>query len=199
MYEFLIGRAERVLPTAVVLEIGGVGWFVETSLKTSANVRSGQTTRLLLHVRTTEDGVRLFGFLDDDERDLFRRLLKTNGVGPAHALAMCSAMTPGEVWNAVAAADAKLLSSPKGIGPKLAARLIAELKDDAERRTTAVWRGAAGRSSEGTARDDDAVDALSVLGYSESTARKAVLKARETLGAAASTEAVVKEALRATR
>lgn len=200
MYDFLRGRVARKLPTAIVLDVGGVGWFVETSLRTSGAVRLGADATLWVHHRQTEDSVRLFGFHDEEERDLFRRLLKTTGVGPAHALALCSAFAPDQIWDAIAGADERRLSSPKGIGPKLAQRLISELKDEAVRRVGVGGRtpagGAAGAATSALPADD-AVDALTVLGYTEAAAQKAVQLARKRVGAAAPVEDVLREALRA--
>ncbi len=199
MYEFLRGKVVRKLPTAVVLDVGGVGWYVETSLRTSGVSRIGAETTLHVHHRQSEDSVRLFGFAEEDERDLFRRLLKVSGVGPAHALAMCSSFPPDEVWTALAAADERKLSTPKGIGPKLAQRLSTELKDEAVRRGYAPGARTGNDKSGGSdfpSTGDDAVDALAVLGYSEAAAAKATAIARKKLGPGASVEAVVKEALR---
>src|SRR5690349_733489 len=120
MYEHLRGRVVKKHPTSVVLEVGGVGWFVETSLKTSGALRLGADATVLVHHRPSEDAVRLFGFAVEEERDLFRRLLRVAGVGPSHALALCSAFAPEQVWGAIASADEKRLSSSKGIGPKIA-------------------------------------------------------------------------------
>jgi Holliday junction DNA helicase RuvA len=201
MYEFLRGKVARKLPTAVVLDVGGVGWYVETSLRTSGAARLGAETTLLVHHRVTEDSARLFGFVDEEERDLFRRLLRVSGVGPAHALAMCSSLSPDDVWTALAAADEKRLSTPKGIGPKLAQRLALELKEEARRRGfSPAGRGPTAEGGTGVATPnsgDDAIDALGVLGYSEASAAKAAAAARKKLGAGATVEAVVKEALRA--
>ncbi|HYC77679.1 MAG TPA: Holliday junction branch migration protein RuvA [Planctomycetota bacterium] len=195
MYDYLRGVVKKKLPTAVVVETAGVGWFVETSLRTSGRLPLGSEATVLTHHRPGEDATRLFGFVDEEERELFRRLLKVAGVGPAHALALLSTYSPAETWRALAAGDERALTRPKGLGQKLAQRLITELRDDAARRAPAETPGAA--DVDLGAPLDDAAVALTVLGYAEAAARKAAFAARKKLGAAASTDALVIEALRA--
>ena len=200
MYEHLRGRVVKKLPTSIVVDVGGVGWFVETSLRTSGALALGKDATVLVHHRQSEDSVRLFGFATEEERDLFRRLLKTSGVGPAHALALCSAFAPEQVWRSLALGEEKRLTASKGIGPKIALRLITELRDEAVRRGYGELGGPAEDADPrggSHAVADDATDALLVLGYSEAAALKAVAAARKKVGAAAPVEDVVREALRA--
>jgi holliday junction DNA helicase RuvA len=200
MYEHLRGRVVKKHPTSVVVEVAGVGWFVETSLRTSGALKLGAEATLLVHHRQTEDSVRLFGFAAEEERDLFRRLLRISGVGPAHALALCSGSAPEQVWGAIASADERRLSSSKGIGPKIAQRLITELRDEAARRgygKDGVASAADAAAGHADAGGDDAIEALMILGYTEGAAAKATAAARKKLGPAAVVEDVIKEALRA--
>ncbi|MEY2741746.1 MAG: Holliday junction branch migration protein RuvA [Planctomycetota bacterium] len=198
MYEHLRGRLVSRTPASLVVEAAGVGWFVETSTRTSAKFRLGDDVLVLVHHRQTEDAQRLFGFADADERDLFRRLLRISGIGPSHALNLLSAFEPADFWGIVRDGAEKRLSTSKGIGPKIAQRVLTELRDEAGRRS---FRAPAEKTGVDTALpafgiESDAVAALSVLGYGEPAAVKAVVAAMKKLGSDASVDAVVREALK---
>ncbi len=198
MYEHLRGRLVSRTPASLVVEAAGVGWFVETSTRTSAKFRLGDDVLVLVHHRQTEDAQRLFGFADADERDLFRRLLRISGIGPSHALNLLSAFEPADFWGIVRDGAEKRLSTSKGIGPKIAQRVLTELRDEAGRRS---FRAPAEKTGVDTALpafgiESDAVAALTVLGYGEPAAVKAVVAAMKKLGSDASVDAVVREALK---
>jgi Holliday junction DNA helicase RuvA len=198
VYEHLRGRLVSRTPASLVVEAAGVGWFVETSTRTSAKFRLGDDVLVLVHHRQTEDAQRLFGFADADERDLFRRLLRISGIGPSHALNLLSAFEPADFWGIVRDGAEKRLSTSKGIGPKIAQRVLTELRDEAGRRS---FRAPAEKTGVDTALpafgiESDAVAALTVLGYGEPAAVKAVVAAMKKLGSDASVDAVVREALK---
>ncbi len=196
MYDYFRGRVARKTPTSVILDVGGVGYLLETSVRTSSSMRQGAEATVLVQMRQSEadDKPRLFGFADDTERDLFRNLLKIAGVGPSHALALLSAFDPDQIWAALRDGDQKKLMSSKGIGPKIAQRLVVELKDEAQK------RAGAGRDTQGTGDGasgaDDVVEALVVLGYSDVAALKAAQGARKRLGADAPIDALIRESLK---
>jgi Holliday junction DNA helicase RuvA len=196
MYDQLCGEILKKTPTSLVVDVQGVGFFLDASLRTTAKLAVGAEARILVHHRQTEDSVRLFGFVDEAERDLFRNLLKVNGVGPAHALALLSTSEPDELWTALRDGAERRLTASKGIGPKIAQRLIIELKDEAARRSP---KGAAAQAgSHAPAEDpteDDALGALVVLGYTEGAALKAVQAAKKKIGKAVPVEVLVREAL----
>lgn len=197
MYEHLHGRVISKTPASLVIETAGVGWFVETSIRTAGRFRVGEDVRVFVHHRQNEDSQRLFGFADEDERDLFRRLLRISGVGPSHALNLLSALDPAAFWAIVREGSEKRLSASKGIGPKIAQRVITELKDEAGRRTPRRSNEAGGESTTTpSGLEGDAIGALIVLGYSESAAVKAVLAAIRKLGSESSVDVVVREALK---
>jgi holliday junction DNA helicase RuvA len=195
MYDQICGEILRKTPTSVVVDVQGVGFFVEASLRTTAALVVGSETRVLIHHRQQEDSVRLFGFVDEPERELFRSLLKVNGVGPAHALALLSTSSPDELWAAIRDGNEKRLTGSKGIGPKIAQRLITELKEESARRAPKGAVAAAGMPAAPDPIDDDALGALVVLGYSESAAAKAVQAAKKKLGQGVAVDALVREAL----
>jgi Holliday junction DNA helicase RuvA len=192
MYDQICGEVLRKTPTSLVVETHGVGYLLEASLRTTAAVAVGANIRILVHHRPSEDAVRLFGFVDEAERDLFRSLLKVNGVGPAHALALLSAAEPDELWAALRDGVERRLTASKGIGSKIAQRLITELRDEAARRAV---KGAVDAAPVREATDDDAIGALVVLGYSEGAAAKAVSAARRKLDKSADVDLLVRTAL----
>jgi holliday junction DNA helicase RuvA len=197
MYDHLEGEIVKKTPASVVVDVQGVGFFLEASLRTTAALAIGAEIRLLVHHRQSEDAVRLFGFIDDAERDLFRSLLKVNGVGPAHALALLSASAPDELWVAIRDGNERRLTASKGIGPKIAQRLIVELKDEAARRAPGGKLAASGTpAAPRDSTEEDAAGALTVLGYSDSAAVKAVQAARKRFEKPPAVEELVRQALR---
>lgn len=195
MYDQFCGEIIRKGPTFLVVDVQGVGYFLEASLRTTGALAAGSEATVLVHHRQTEDSVRLFGFAEESERELFRRLLKVNGVGPAHALALLSASAPDELWAALRDGNERRLTASKGIGPKIAQRLITELRDEAARRSP-PGRVVAPGSPALDSTDDDAVGALVVLGYTEGAALKAVQAAKKRLDGAATVDVLVREALK---
>ncbi|MEY9210931.1 Holliday junction branch migration protein RuvA [Thermobifida halotolerans] len=129
MIAFLSGRvASRGGGTAVV-DVGGVGITVHCTPATLARLRVGEHTTVATSLVVREDSLTLFGFGDDDERDVFERLQTASGVGPRLALAMLAVHTPDALRRAVAAEDTGALTQVPGIGKKGAQRIVLELKD----------------------------------------------------------------------
>lgn len=196
MYDQFCGEIVKKTPASLVVDVQGIGFFLEASLRTTSALAVGTEATVLVHHRQSEDSVRLFGFVDDAERDLFRALLKVNGVGPAHALALLSSSAPVELWEAIRDANERRLTASKGIGPKIAQRLITELKEEAARRLAHVRSTIAGALPAPEPVDDDAIGALVVLGYTEGAAQKAVQAARKKIDPDASVEDLVRQALK---
>jgi Holliday junction DNA helicase RuvA len=195
MYDFVHGRIASKTPTQVVVDVNGLGYHVEVSLRTSERLpRVAQPVHLLVHFKVQEDRQRLFGFADEDERELFRALIGVSGIGPAHALALLSGYEPADIWRRIRDEDAKGLARTKGIGPKTAQRLCVELGDKAKRFIHAVSTAETVTSGP----FEDAISALLVLGYTEPQARKAAELAIKNLPPGAPLEDVVREALRNT-
>ncbi len=196
MYEHLHGRLVAKTLTEAVVDVGGVGYRTEISLRTAEKLPAlGQGVRLLVHFRPQEDRFRLFGFVDEDERTLFRELLGVAGIGPAIALALLAGHEPGEIWTLLRDGEWKSLARTKGIGPKIAQRACTELKDRARR---FALTAAPPESRGDSARFSDAVSALLVLGYDESQAQKAVLAASRAVAADAPLEDLVRAAIKNT-
>ncbi len=129
MYHHLRGVVVEMNPTRVVVECGGVGWDLIVPLSTSRQLPArGQEVTILTHLVVREDELTLYGFLDEDERSLFRCLIGLSGVGPALALQVLSAVTPVDFAVAVERQDADFLKRIKGIGGKKANQIILGLK-----------------------------------------------------------------------
>jgi holliday junction DNA helicase RuvA len=123
------GRVAAVGPDVAVVEVGGIGLAVQCTPGTIARLQVGETARLSTSLIVREDSLTLYGFADDDERQLFELLQTANGVGPRLAQAVLAIHPPREVRRAVSMADVKSLMQVPGIGRKGAERLILELRD----------------------------------------------------------------------
>lgn len=159
----LEGRLHRVGPGTVLIDAGGVGYQVSTTLRAFQGAAEGTRAVLWIHTQVRDDAIVLFGFPDRDELDAFEKLIAVAGVGPRTALGVLSAMTAPELAEALASGDLARLQRSPGVGRKTAERILLELKD----RLGAV----------AAARDDaraDAESALVNLGYSQRDAARAV-------------------------
>ena len=174
MLYHLYGTLEINNAGMCVIDCGGVGYKLTTSLITSEMLSSkvGQNVKLFTHMAVREDGVELFGFESNEERECFNKLITVSGVGPKAAMSILSIMTPDNFAIAVCTEDAKAISRASGIGGKTAARIILELKDklsaDLESPTTkTVAKGVAALPRSGNLAE--AAEALMVLGYDKAT------------------------------
>lgn len=129
MIAFVSGPVAALAPTLAVIEVGGVGMAVQCTPTTIAGLRMGETARLATSLVVREDSLTLYGFADDDERQVFELLQTASGVGPRVAQAMLGVHSPDALRVAFASGDAKALTAVPGIGPKGAQKLLLELKD----------------------------------------------------------------------
>src|ERR1700751_2200667 len=126
----LAGVVEQIEPDAAVIDVGGVGYLAFCSTRTiGRRPPPGSPTRLLIEPHVREDHIHLYGFIDAAERDWFRRLTTVQGVGARLALAILSAVVPDELTLAIVAQDKAVLARADGVGPRLAARIVNELRD----------------------------------------------------------------------
>ncbi|HEY0270408.1 MAG TPA: Holliday junction branch migration protein RuvA [Sphingomonas sp.] len=178
-----------------VIDVGGVGYLVQLSGKTlSAIGGAGGSVTLLTDMQVREDSITLFGFGSLAERDWFRLLTGVQGVGGRVALAILSVLAPDEVSRAVASGDKAMIARANGVGPKLALRIVTELKDKAGPALGPAATGGAAPSASGPV--GDALSALANLGFRPAEASAAVGAAAEELGTAATIDALVRLALR---
>lgn len=193
MYDFLTGTVAAKHGDAVVLDVGGVGYACFVSLNTlSALPAKGQTITLLVHLVVREDQLSLYGFTTALERELFRRLISVSGVGPKVAMALLSGTTPDVLVDAIESGDVARLKSVKGVGPKTAQRIVVDLGDYIHRRRDLVATPG-GRETAFPVREE-AVAALTALGFTEKAAVVAIDKALAT-SPDASVETLVRQAL----
>lgn len=201
MIASLKGLLESSAEDSAVVEVGGVGYLVFCSARTlTALPRPGEAVALMIETHVREDHIHLYGFSGAAERDWFRLLITVQGVGARVALAILSALSPVEISGALAAGDKTVLGRASGVGPKLAQRIVTELKD---RVGTLEFTGADGaaaapRGDGGDGLDPalgDAVSALVNLGYGRAEAFGAVLEAAHELGGEAKVEALIRSGL----
>ena len=177
MIAFVQGPVAALAPDSAVVEVGGVGIVVRCSPPTLAGLRQGEATRLATSLVVREDSLTLYGFADDDERQVFELLQTASGVGPRLAQAMLATHSPDVLRTAVATGDEKTLTAVPGIGKKGAQKLLLELKD----RLGAPM--GAGSAAPGAARPapgvaswrDQLQEALLGLGYASREAEEAVV------------------------
>ncbi len=174
----LTGRLDAVAPSAALIDVNGVGYEVTCAARTIASLPAvGEIVTLAIETHMREDAIRLYGFADEHERAWFRALQTVQGVGAKVALAVLGALNATELANAVALQDKTQVARAPGVGPKVAARIVAELKDKMPALAPAILPGTGLqpqiRLPEGlTARD--AVSALTNLGYPHGQAAAAV-------------------------
>ncbi|AWK07745.1 Holliday junction branch migration protein RuvA [Streptomyces spongiicola] len=129
MIAFVSGVVAALAPTTAVVEVGGVGMAVQCTPDTLSGLRVGQQARLATSLVVREDSLTLYGFADDDERQVFELLQTASGVGPRLAQAMLAVHSPDALRRAVATSDEKALTAVPGIGKKGAQKLLLELRD----------------------------------------------------------------------
>ena len=173
----LKGILKQTEPNFVVLEVGGVGFGVKTTLTTIASLPAiGEEVFLYTYLNVREDALELFGFAEESELSCYRMLTGVNGVGPKAALSILSDHTPEQFALCVASGDAKSLTRSAGVGLKLAQRIVLELKDKISKAQVAEGI-AGGRTAPAAVTSGNAAEAISalvVLGYAQSDAAAAV-------------------------
>ncbi len=177
-----------------VIDVSGVGYLVSASSRTLSQLGAiGDEVVLHTEMLVSQDAIRLVGFSTARERDWFRLLIGVQGVGSRVALAILSALAADELHQAVASGDSRMISRAQGVGPKLAQRIVNELKDKAG--GVALGPGAAAPIPAGS-HAQDAVSALLNLGFRPAEAAAAVGKAEAELGAEASLDQLVRASLK---
>ncbi len=194
MIAHLKGRLDATGIDHAVIDVGGVGYLVGASARTLAALGpTGEAATLFTEMLVAEDSIRLVGFAHAAERDWFRLLTGVQGVGARVALAILSALEPADLSRAVLAQDKATVARANGVGPKLAERIVRELKDRIG--GVALGPAAAGQAVP-TGAGADAVSALLNLGFRPAEAASAVAQAEEELGAGVTLDALVRLALR---
>ncbi|ANI77944.1 MULTISPECIES: Holliday junction branch migration protein RuvA [Sphingobium] len=194
----LKGRLDSTGLDHAIIDVGGVGYLVGASSRTLAALGPvGEAVTVHTEMLVSDDSIRLVGFARGEERDWFRLLTGVQGVGSRVALAILSALEPAELHRAVATGDKAMVARANGVGPKLALRIVNELKDKigAAPGAGAVLGGGIGLvAAQGFGAD--AISALQNLGFKPAEASSAVALAEEELGEGATLDALVRLALR---
>ena len=179
MIEYLRGKLSDIEPTMAVIDCMGVGYGVNITLNTYSAIQGKGDIRLWVYESIREDAYQLWGFATKFERTLFLHLISVSGIGAGTARIILSAMTPADLCNTIVEGNDKMLRQVKGIGPKAAQRIIVELKDkiatlsaEAGQATSITDAGKAGNIN--TEVRDEAVQALTMLGFSPAPTHKVV-------------------------
>ncbi len=173
MYEYISGRLVELTPSHAVLDVGGVGYHVLISLQTFSQIEGSAQARLYIHYIVREDAQLFYGFASKPERELFRHLIAVSGVGGNTARAILSTYSPDELQRIIATENAVLLKNVKGLGLKTAQKIIVELSG----KLTDLGAGAVVATGGRKGVVDEALAALTALGFARSMAEKAVQSA----------------------
>jgi Holliday junction DNA helicase RuvA len=180
----LTGQVDSIAGDHAIVDVGGVGYVVFASGKTLSRLGSrGSDVSLLIETHVREDAISLYGFADPTERDWFRALLNVQGVGARVALSILSVLAPDELARAVAAQDKAAVARANGVGPKLAQRVVSEMKDKVGGISLGSSDPAAGAAPAADGPMNDAVSALVNLGYRRAEAYGAVTRVMQKQGA----------------
>ena len=194
MYNYFEGKLDELTPTYATIDCGGVGYLLEITLSTYEQIKDHSDKnklRLYVHEAIREDAHQLYGFYDQNERNMFRLLISVNGVGPASARVILSSMNASELQQAIADQDTKSLQRAKGIGAKTAQRIVLELQDkinlDSSNNTinTPITRNQ---------NLEEATSALNMLGFAKPAIDKALRSIEST--ANLTVEEIIKAALK---
>ena len=191
MITHLHGVLEEKTPASAVIDCGGIGYTLSISLNTYAQLPDKGTCRLFTHLAIRDDAHVLFGFFNQDERELFRQLISVSGVGGNTALAVLSGLDPSGVKSTIQSGDVAALKSIKGVGPKTAERIIVDLRDK-------VGKVEVGELALGLPQNkgrEEALTALVTLGFAKNAAEKAIEKVLKKYGNDLGVGEIVKHAL----
>jgi holliday junction DNA helicase RuvA len=187
----LAGIVDQAAADGIVLDVNGVGYLVFASSRTLAKAPPrGEPLRLLIETHVREDHIHLYGFADESEREWFRLLTTVQGVGAKIALGVLSIAPPAQLAAAIAAQDRALLTEAEGVGPKLAQRILNELKD----KIGGIALGPVSAPARGATVE--AISALVNLGYPRGDAHGAIAAATRQLGADAPLDALIVSGLK---
>lgn len=192
MIAFVQGNFVRKTPAMVLVEVNGIGYELHISLNTYSNIANKDHGKLHTYFHVREDAQLLYGFYEEDEKEMFMSLLGVSGVGASTARMMLSSMKPVEIAKAIAQGNYKLLESIKGIGKKSAERIVLELRDK-------VGKIGAGINNEpliSNTLEQDALNALIALGIARNTGEQAIAKVRKNQPEIQKIEEIIKQALK---
>lgn len=194
MISYIKGTVEDIYEDRIVVECNNIGYNIFTAAVYS--VKKGDSIKMYTYLNVREDAMLLYGFLSKEELRVFKLILGVSGIGPKGALNILSSISVEELQMAVMADDSKRIAKAQGIGPKTAQKLILELKDKLKPEIAFNPEISDNAISGTPDNKSEALEALTVLGYSPTDALKAVNAASNLLGADADTEQLLKTALK---
>jgi Holliday junction DNA helicase RuvA len=198
MFAFLRGTVAHKGIDLVHLDVNGVGYAVHVPGPVQARLQVGRDAQLITYCHIREESFTIYGFLREEEKTLFLTLLGVSGIGPKVALSVLSAMSPSEFGRAILENDVTAFTKIGGVGKKTAQRIVVEMK--AKMGQDADLEAILGEPrADEEAERDDVIAALMAMGCTLAEAKRAALKARNSLGAGASDEELVKAALQSLR
>ena len=201
----MIGKLKGIIDSYgedfIILDVGGVGYLVHCSARTmQALPGPGEAAALAIETHVREDQIKLFGFQSDIEREWFRLLQTVQGVGAKVALSVLGTLRPSELADAIATRDKATVTRTPGVGPKVAERIVTELKDKAPAYTSldpAVIQLSGALDDDRAPRPvADAVSALVNLGYGQPQAAAAISAAARSMGEGADTATLIRQGLK---
>jgi holliday junction DNA helicase RuvA len=192
MYAYINGKLVIKCPTHVVIDAGGIGYHINISLNTYAQLEEKENCKLYTWLHVKEDAHTLYGFFEEGERRLFLHLISVSGIGPNTGRMILSSITPSEIQTAIVKGDVPLIQRIKGIGPKSAQRMILELQDKLKKEGP---DSLISMPVHNTAKDE-ALSALVMLGFNKNIAEKALENAIKASEENLSVEALIKIALK---
>lgn len=178
MIEYIKGELTELTPALATVEAAGVGYGLNISLNTYSAIQGKKEVKLYVYEAIREDAYVLFGFVSKKEREMFQLLITVSGVGANTARMVLSSMSPAELCNCISTNNERMIKSVKGIGLKTAQRIIVDLRDKIVALGIAdeIPAGGAVQSPVNNAVKDEAVSALTMLGFSPAPSQKVVLQ-----------------------
>lgn len=178
MIEYIKGELTELTPALATVEAAGVGYGLNISLNTYSAIQGKKEVKLYVYEAIREDAFVLFGFVSKKEREMFQLLITVSGVGANTARMVLSSMSPAELCNCISTNNERMIKSVKGIGLKTAQRIIVDLRDKIVALGIAdeIPAGGAVQSPVNNAVKDEAVSALTMLGFSPAPSQKVVLQ-----------------------
>lgn len=173
MIEYIKGNITELSPASAVIDCNGLGYFINISLNTYSAIQNLSSTKLYIFENIREDAYVLYGFADKRERELFLLLISVSGIGGNTARMILSSLSVAELCNVISSENANLLKSVKGIGLKTAQRVIVDLKDKIK--LTGSDSSMAGFANANSEIQDEAVSALTMLGFNTAASQKVVV------------------------
>lgn len=172
MYEYFDGRLVVKAPTHVVIDVGGIGYYLHISLTTYSQIKDQERVKLYASFQVREDSHTLYGFASEGERQLFHHLISVSGIGPNTGRMMLSSITPEEIQQAIVSGQVNVIQKIKGIGPKTAQRVILELQDKLKKGGNEALLHVQGNNAQSAS--EEAISALIMLGFSKQQVEKVI-------------------------